>query len=432
MYTRCFFFHILYAAVITLSYALQPLQACARGTKHVSFSLNPQPLYVQPGKQATLRLTMTIDAGWYTYGLVPRTDNDGFGPQATVISLATPSILHIDGKIKAPKPKQKFDQGFQIDIEYYEGSVTFDIPVRAISSLLPGKHTTALIVTSMTCNAELCLPATEDTIPVIVQYYASAADTAVQKMSLSSSPTVQNFDDTVSALLPSASSGTTLTESQAEIAAYRTQGIWAFLLFAMGAGASALLTPCVFPMIPITVSFFTKRAEQHRRRGLRDSLVYALGIILTFTALGLILSLFFGATGISDFAANPWVNLFLALLFLVFALNLFGAFEIPLPTTLLNRMNAAAGSGESIVAVLLMAITFSITSFTCTVPFVGAALISAATGEWFYPAVGMLGFSSVFALPFVALALFPSAMQRLPKAGGWMNNVKVVMGFLEI
>lgn len=416
--------------------------ASALGSKHITFSLAPKTLTLKPGEQTTIKLTMSIDRGWYTYGLIPRKDKDGFGPQATEISVSPSKVLALAGKVKAPKPKQKFDQGFQIDIDYYEGSFTLEIPVKAASNLAAGKHQAILTVTSMTCDSERCLPATDDEFPLTIivpegsnqaaqiQAIPPQQDTATTQTTSTEAP--NNQQPTANSQQSATSIQKPTTESQSEIAQKRSEGIWAFLLFAMGAGASALLTPCVFPMVPITVSFFTKRAEKQRGRGLRDSLAYALGIIFTFTALGFILSVMFGATGISDFAANPWVNVALALVFVLFAFNLFGAFEIPLPTMLLNRMNSAAGSGESIGAVLLMAITFSITSFTCTVPFVGAALISASSGEWFYPIVGMAGFSAVFALPFVLLALFPSAIQRLPKAGGWMNNVKVVMGFLEI
>jgi thiol:disulfide interchange protein DsbD len=199
----------------------------------------------------------------------------------------------------------------------------------------------------------------------------------------------------------------------------------------MLAGAAALLTPCVFPMIPITVSFFTKRAENSKAKGLRDSVIYALGIIITFTGIGFALAAILGPTGIRDFAADGWVNMFIAAIFVIFALNLFGAFEIQIPTGIMNKLNKKT-QGAGIGSILLMGLVFSLTSFTCTVPFVGSALISATGGEWFYPVIGMLGFSTVFALPFFIFALIPSAMNKLPKAGGWMNNVKVIMGFLEV
>ncbi len=434
--------------------------------KHIDFALSPQKLVLKQGAEGRLTLTFTIEQGWYTYGMIPRLDKDGLGPKATEITLKSNKIATLE-KIIAAKPKQKFDQGFQMEIEYYEGKVIFTIPIKARLDAPLGKYPLTLNVEYMVCNAQTCLPpddkefafsveiigegaSSQMQVPMPPNNIMPAHDTAVptatvqiipkdtsasNNQATKQSSDQQSSDQQSSDQQPSNQTPNNQqqsTESQREIAAKRSEGIWAYLWFAMGAGATALLTPCVFPMVPITISFFTKRAEKKRSRGIRDSLVYALGIMFTFTALGVILSLLFGATGISDFAANPWVNLALAGLFIVLAFNLFGSFEIPLPTGLLNKMNNAAGNGDSIGAVLLMAITFSITSFTCTVPFVGAALISASSGEWFYPIVGMIGFSGVFAFPFVLLALFPAAMARLPKAGGWMNNVKVVMGFLEI
>jgi thiol:disulfide interchange protein DsbD len=419
---------------------------------HVKFSIQPQTLALKPGEKATIALTMSIDGGWHTYGLQPRKDKDGIGPQETEITVEPSSVLALVGKINAPKPKQRFDQGFQITVDDYEGTVMFKLPVQAASMLKPGTYKAAVKIYYMVCDDQRCLPPVEDSVVISMSIgeggVATAQQTAQIKEAERNFPphdsTVPTATAQVQTPQPLTTNQTTqaaaaqptqiTTESQSEIAQKRSEGVWSFLWFAMGAGASALLTPCVFPMVPITVSFFTKRAEKKRGRGLRDSLVYALGIILTFTALGVALSLVFGATGISDFAANPWVNVAIALIFLVLAFNLFGTFEIPLPTEFLNKLNAKSneGDGAGIGAVLLMGLTFSITSFTCTVPFVGAALISASSGEWFYPIVGMLGFSSVFALPFFLLALFPAALTRLPKAGGWMNNVKVVMGFLEI
>lgn len=438
--------------VLTMTIVL--LAGTTAHAAHIKFSAAPQRLTLKPGEKALLKLTFTIDDGWKTYGLQPRKDKDGLGPQETEITLASASVLKLAGKVQAPKPKQKFDDAFQITVDYYEHEATFTLPVQATSNLKSGEYKTAVKIYYMVCDAQRCLPPTEDSVSVTVVIAGNGEQaTAVSSTSPqnqfpphdSTVPTatvqVQKHDSATvaSATTSQPSSQPALpakpqaqTESQTEIAKKRSEGIWSFLWFAMGAGASALLTPCVFPMIPITVSFFTKRAEKKRSRGLRDSLVYALGIILTFTALGFALSLVFGATGISDFAANPWVNVGIATLFVVLAFNLFGTFEIPLPTEFLNNLNNKSNEGDGIISVLLMGLTFSITSFTCTVPFVGAALVSASSGEWFYPIVGMAGFSGVFALPFFLLALFPSALSSLPKAGGWMNNVKVVMGFLEI
>jgi thiol:disulfide interchange protein len=214
----------------------------------------------------------------------------------------------------------------------------------------------------------------------------------------------------------------------------QTESLLAFIWLAMGMGALSLLTPCVFPMIPITVSYFTKRAAQSRGAATRNALVYALGIILTFTALGLTLALVFGAAGVNKLAANPWVNLLITAIFLGFALSLFGAYFIQVPPSLMNKLNNATGRAESreFIGTLLMGLTFTLTSFTCTAPFVGTLLVMASQGNWKWPLTGMLAFSTVFAIPFFVFALAPQLMSQLPKAGGWLNSVKVVMGFLEI
>ena len=203
-----------------------------------------------------------------------------------------------------------------------------------------------------------------------------------------------------------------------------------YLWLAVTAGAVSLFTPCVFPMIPITVSYFTHRA------GVRSAMVFAAAIIGSFTALGLLLALIFGAAGVQRFAANPFVNVVLAGLFVAFALNLFGAYQITVPSRALTALDSAArnqeSSGAHIAGAVLMGLTFALTSFTCTAPFVGTVLVTAATGEWREPAIGMLAYSTVFALPFLVLALIPQWAARLPQAGRWLVSVKAVMGFLEL
>jgi thiol:disulfide interchange protein len=191
-------------------------------------------------------------------------------------------------------------------------------------------------------------------------------------------------------------------------------------------------------MVPITVSYFTNHAAGNRRAALRDAVIYAIGIILTFTALGVALAALFGAAGINRFAANPWVNVIITLIFFGFALSLFGAFNIQVPSSVLTKLDAlsrkeeGSGGGGHVIALLLMGLTFSLTSFTCTAPFVGTLLVMAAGGDRLYPVVGMLAFSTIFALPFFVLALAPQLVSQLPKSGGWLNSVKVVMGLLEV
>lgn len=207
-----------------------------------------------------------------------------------------------------------------------------------------------------------------------------------------------------------------------------------FLWFAMAMGALSLLTPCVFPMVPITVSYFSNHGSGTRRGAVVHALIYGIGIILTFSALGLALALIFGAGGVNQLAANPWVNLLITAIFFAFAFSLFGAYFLQVPAGLMNRIDSLTRSqeGSRVVGALLMGGTFTLTSFTCTAPFVGTLLVMAAHGNWRWPLMGMLAYSTVFALPFFVLALAPQLVSQLPRAGGWMNSVKVIMGFLEI
>ena len=195
-----------------------------------------------------------------------------------------------------------------------------------------------------------------------------------------------------------------------------------------------MLTPCVFPMIPITVSYFTGHRAKNRSSAVINAFVYAVGIILTFTALGMALALVFGASGVNRLAADPWVNLLITAIFLGFAFSLFGAFVIQAPSSLvrcLDDITRHTGTSQ-LLGTLLMGLVFTLTSFTCTAPFVGTLLVIASQGSWKWPVIGMLAFSTTFATPFFLFALVPQLLTQLPKSGSWLNSVKVVMGFMEI
>jgi len=442
--------------------------------ERAKFSLSektPKELKLRADDTVMVPLTITIDKGWHGYDLLQEERNKkgelGLGPQGLNIGSRKSTYFKI-GKIIAPKSEISYDSTFEVKIGLYHGKLTFQLPIIAKRNLKVGSYNDSIEVNIQVCTDEGICTNLDKLFPIKIVITAEAIggttepeekNTVTSTTTASSQKTHECYDHScdcncelclsarkqnqtsATATTPTntttkettATNGTNTvtTESQKQILKEKKKGIWSFLWFAMVAGAGALLTPCVFPMVPITVSFFTKRSEKEKSKGLRDSIVYALGIIGTFTALGIILAVVLGSTGISDFAANPWVNVVIALVFLVFAMNLFGAFEIQIPTKILNKLNVAS-SGSGVTSVLLMGLTFSLTSFTCTVPFVGSALISAADGEWFYPIIGMLGFSATFAVPFFLLALFPSRLSKLPKAGGWMNNMKVVMGFLEI
>jgi thiol:disulfide interchange protein len=206
-----------------------------------------------------------------------------------------------------------------------------------------------------------------------------------------------------------------------------------FLWLAASTGLLSLLTPCVFPMVPVTIAYFST-TDRDRSRGLRRALLFALGIVATFTILGLALAAFFGAAGLNRFAADPWVNLVLAALFLLFAANLFGWLDIRIPwrlTSAADRAVREAAPGSSLGA-LVMGATFTLTSVTCTAPFVGTLLVLASQGSWTTPIAGMLAYSSAFALPFFLLAAAPGLVSHLPRAGEWMRTLRVLIGLLEV
>jgi thiol:disulfide interchange protein len=206
-----------------------------------------------------------------------------------------------------------------------------------------------------------------------------------------------------------------------------------FFWLAASTGLLSLLTPCVFPMVPVTIAYFST-PDHDNARGLRRALLFALGIVATFTILGLALAAIFGAAGLNRFAADPWVNLVLAALFLAFAANLFGWFEIGIPWRLSNaadRVARDATPGSSLGA-LVMGATFTLTSVTCTAPFVGTLLVLASQGSWTMPIAGMLVYSAAFALPFFLLAAAPGLVSHLPRAGEWMRTLRVLIGLLEV
>ena len=208
----------------------------------------------------------------------------------------------------------------------------------------------------------------------------------------------------------------------------------AFFWLAISAGAFALITPCVFPMIPITASYFAKHGGGGRRAALKNALLFGGGIIGTFTLVGLATSVLVGAAGMSRFAASPWVNLAIAAMFVAFALNFFGLYEIRIPSGILTRLDGASRDRASTGAVgsVLMGATFAVTTFTCTAPFVGTLLVLASQGQWQQPVVGLLLFSTTFAVPFFFLALAPTVLAKLPRSGGWLKSVKIVIGLIEL
>ena len=358
------------------------------------------------GEVVNIIVTAKMDAEWKIYAL----RNQGEGPIATRV-VATGTVVKTSGMVLEDEPIEKYDDGFLTNTRTHQGGAVFTAPVLLKSDLAPGTYDLSVNVLFQVCNASLCYPPKEEVLSVSVTVEPGIArDDHTEMVTVSSV-----FDESGNISLDAAID----------------EGFFSFVILAFSMGLLALLTPCVFPMIPITVSFFTHQGETGEGKPINNAIIYTLGIIATFSILGFILALTLGASGANQLAANPWVNIFIAALFIYFALSLFGMYEIELPSVLRQYSLKQEGRG-GVVGTLFMAVTFTLTSFTCTVQFVGLLLVAASQGQWFWPMIGMVVFSAAFAFPFFFLALFPQYLAKMPKSGSWLNSVKVVMGFLEL
>ena len=389
---------------------LSPIWAHAQAP--ASFVVSATPEAVRVGETVTVWIDVTLTEDWHIYSA---TTPEG-GPYPTEFVLSGEGFQR-QGAVIQPPPIKEHDPNFDMQVEYYNKSVRFGVQAKVVDGAQLGTATLAGEVIYMLCNATSCLPPETYVfeLPVTIEAGEARADYVVAMTTVPNAGVGEELDG---------------TGSIADVDRALSQGLGAFLYLSFSMGLLALLTPCVFPMIPITVSFFTKQESQSRGETIAKSLAYCGGIVFTFTGLGLILAVTLGASGAAQFAANPWVNLLITAIFVAFALALFGMFEIQLPYGLLNRLNQMQGGSYG--AILLMGFTFSLTSFTCTAPFVGTLLVLTSQGTWVWPVLGMLTFSAAFALPFFFLSLFPQALAALPQSGGWLNSVKVVMGFLEL
>ncbi len=358
------------------------------------------------GEVVNILVTASMDAEWKVYAL----RDQGEGPIATRV-VVTGDAIESAGMVLEPETEPKYDDGFLTNTRTHQGGVTFTAPIRIKDDLSPGTYDLKVGVLYQVCNESLCYPPKEEFLDISI--IVEAGEAREDRMDMVMVADV--FDR----------SGNINLDAAIE------QGFFSFVLLAISMGFLALLTPCVFPMIPITVSYFTHQGEMGEGKPLKNAIIYTLGIIGAFSILGFILALTLGASGANQLASNPWVNLFIAALFIFFALSLFGMYEIQLPEKLRQFSLKQEGRG-GIIGTLFMAVTFTLTSFTCTVQFVGLLLVAASQGQWFWPMVGMVVFSAAFALPFFFLALFPQYLAKMPKSGGWLNSVKVVLGFLEM
>lgn len=362
---------------------------------------------IRPGEVATIIVNLEMDDEWRIYAL----RNQGKGPVASKVSISGDIVKDV-GMVLENDPIVKYDDAFETTTRTHHGGTSFEAPFLVKSSYSPAEYDIEVSVLYQVCNATLCYPPNKESFDFRVKIDEGPPRDGYLDIVLNTD-SVQDSSGNIN------------------LDAAIMEGFFPFILLALSMGFLSLLTPCVFPMIPITVSFFIKRGESKKGTPLSNALIYAGGIVATFSLLGFILALTLGASGANQLAANPWVNLFIASLFIYFALSLFGMYEIDIPDKL-KQLSIRQESRDGVVGTIFMAVTFTLTSFTCTVQFVGLLLVAASQGQWFWPMIGMIVFSSAFASPFFLLALFPQYLASLPKSGGWLNSTKVVMGFLEM
>ena len=401
--------------------------------------------------EKVLVFTATVKDPWHLYG----TELPKGGP--------TPTHLLVDkiegaelvgGLTSTQKPVEMYDPNFEMTLRFYSGKVTFRQKIRITD---PKKFAFVGAIRYMACNDEQCLPPANWEFTVQPKELGKLGDAAATKITEETPATTEATATSLGE--PSADSVAsvdTLSVAPQDTAALASSDLWApvipelkaygdkalnqaegslwmLLIGGFLGGLVALVTPCVWPMIPMTVSFFLKRSSD-RKKGIRDALLYGIGIIVIYVSLGLIVSAVFGSDALNNLATNAIFNVAFFILLVIFAISFFGAFELVLPASWTAKMDAKADSASGFISIFFMAFTLALVSFSCTGPIIGTLLVQAATSSsgMLAPAVGMLGFALALALPFTLFAIFPNLLQSMPKSGGWMNSVKVVLAFIEL
>ena len=349
-----------------------------------------------------------VDPCWHTYSQHLESFD---GPMPTAFQIDWPEGFEAVGEVTECHPLVQFDPTFEMDVNMFEEEVYF---VQSFTGPDSGTETFTGAITFMACDEEKCI------FPPDLDFEAVFANRKKATERPDYCPSLQGICDhgTDEEAITEGSDGT------------EEGGLAGVFFLGMLLGFAALLTPCVFPMIPMTVSFFTKQSKT-RSEGIRNALIYGFFIIFIYTGLGLLFTAFFGVDVLNVISTDPFFNLFLFALLLVFGVSFLGAFEIQLPTSWANKTDQAADRG-GLIGIFFMAATLAIVSFSCTGPLVGSALASAATGSFATPTAVMFGFSLALALPFMLFSAFPGWLNSLPQSGGWLNSVKVVLGLLEI
>ncbi len=394
------------------------------------------------GDEAQIVFSGKIDNGWHVYS----TELGNDGPISATFNAVKMDGVKTVGKL-TPKGHEisEFDNMFGMKLRFFEGSVTF---VQKIKFTKPTYNINCYLEYGA-CNDETCMPPTEvpfttkGNSPAVTEDAATEAQkeetqpAAEEEKALAATDTaaVAAADSTVADTAAVASSDL-YTPVINELKSYEDNPVDSSLLYIFLAGFVggflALLTPCVWPIIPMTVSFFLKRNKE-RSKAIREAVTYGISIVVIYVVLGLVVTMLFGASALNALSTNALFNIFFCLLLVVFAASFFGAFEITLPSSWSNKIDQKSENTSGLLSIFLMAFTLTLVSFSCTGPIIGFLLVAVSTqGSILAPTIGMLGFAIALAIPFTLFAMFPSLLKSAPKSGGWMNVVKVVLGFIEL
>ena len=427
---------------------------------------NPVHFYVQQKQvsptEVEVIFTAKIDQGWHVYS----TNLPADGPTSASLHVDKAEGLTPVGKLTTRgKELNVYDKTFEMKLRYFENSVGFVQRYKITAKTYSIKG----YLEYGACNDEMCLPPTQvefnfkgngpASAPAATPTAANAetektttAATDVAADGLSALTAMTADTAKKSDVLPADTAGALKQENAQvnadvnlwqpvikELSAFNStkdstnSSLWSIFFMGVLGGFIALLTPCVWPIIPMTVSFFLKRAKDDRKKGIRDAVTYGLSIIVIYMGLATLVTWAFGPQKLNELATNAPFNVFFFLLLVVFAFSFFGWFELRLPSSWGNAVDNKASATTGLLSIFLMAFTLSLVSFSCTAPVVGLLLVQAATsGDWVAPAVGMFGFALALALPFTFFALFPTLLKKAPKSGSWMNMIKVVLGFIEL
>lgn len=406
------------------------------------------------GNEATLVITAHIEPGWHVYSQFI----DEGGPIPTSFRFDPDDGYELKGTVsESPKAISAFDPNFNMQIAWHKTRVDFRQKVKLNEPVMTINGTLEF----MTCNDTNCLPPEE--VPFSIDIDASesfaSSQSAPAANNTSSEAIVENKEialdvdekkqDTLESQLIAASRDSIAEDTllaaansrdvvarDMEAETTKSQGneersLWAIFIAGLVGGFAAFLMPCIYPMVPLTTSFFTKQSGS-RSKGIWNAIVYGVSIIVIYVALGMVITLIFGASALNQAASSAWFNLAFFVIIVIFAISFLGAFEITLPSRFVNKIDNQSNRG-GLIGIFFMAFTLALVSFSCTGPIIGYLLVEAVSkGSLLGPAVGMLGFSVALAIPFIIFALFPAFLKEMPKSGGWLNTIKVSLGFLEL